>query len=106
LLESSVFSIAQATNCFLVRRVIRFPRRDFDVSGCKKIPHPVIAGLTIDVASIVMFNGKGFEMVAGAFCILLEEIVEHLLPGRGMNFRGAGHDPVHIEDDRVEKGKR
>jgi hypothetical protein len=53
-----------------------------------------------------MFNGKGFEMVARAFCIILEEIVEHLLPGRGMNFCGAGHDPVHIEDDRVETGKR
>src|SRR5207302_2380850 len=53
--------------------------------------------LAVDVALVVGVDVEGHEDLSGVVGPAPEEVVEHLLPGRGVHGGRPGQDPVEVE---------
>src|SRR5690606_22902798 len=77
-----------------------FRLRQRDAACTQEAAHALDARLSVDVGAVVRALVERLEGAAAGAA--LEELVEKLLPGGGVHARRARHDPVEVEDRRLE----
>jgi hypothetical protein len=102
-LKVGVLPVAEAADRFPVRRVIPVAVREGDPAGLQKADDAVVAGFAVHVVPVVGIGVERFERFTLPFGAILEVVVEQLPPGGGMDGRGLGDHPVHVENDRVQQ---
>ena len=68
-----------------------------DLARLKEGPHPFDPGLAVDVLVVVANLVERHELLVVLFRPVLQELIEHLFPGRVVHLRGLGDHPVHVE---------
>ena len=82
-------------------RVVGVAVGQLDAAAGQKRPDAVFALLAVDVFQVVVDRVERDEFLAGLLSPLLEERVEHDLPGFGVDTRGVGQHTVEIEQAGV-----
>lgn len=54
----------------------------------------------VHIVVIVGYRIEGDKLCAMFRRPSAQELIEHLLPGGGVDLRGAGEDPIHVEQAR------
>ena len=89
-------------NRFLVRGIAGVTKGEVNAPGFKEGSHSLVAGFAIHIGEIVLLVGELTERALGHFCVLAQEIIEHLLPGSAVGGGGVGDHAIQIKDDGVK----
>jgi hypothetical protein len=98
--DQIVLAQSQAVDGLGLGRIVRGAEREVDPARLKERAHPVAARLAIDVLLIVPGHRELPERLAGPPRPVAQILVEHLLPGLGVDLRGLGQHPVEVEQAR------
>ena len=93
-----VLAVAQAVDGLGVGRIVVGALGQLDAAGLEERPGAVGAGLAVHVRVVVLDRVERDELLARPLGPLAQVVVEHLLPGRGVDLGRLGEHAIEVEE--------
>ena len=98
-LDELVLAVPEAVDGECIGRVLRGSVGEGDRPRREEAPHPVVAGLAVEVVGVVAAQVERHERLVVGIGPGAQELVEHLPPRGGMEGRRVGQHSVEIEQN-------